>query len=333
MGERDDGGMERGYLLVSAGGNLTIGVAGLVFAWLTSSQAILLDGLFNLSYLGAGLFAIKVAGLVRRGDDERFPFGYAFFEPLVNAIKGLLVLGVVVMAVWGAIGSLLAGGTRIDAGLALAYGVFAALVCWAIALVTRHGGKRTKSPLVVADGLNWLVNAAVSTAVALAFLSALLLEGTSLDPMAPYVDPVLVLLVVAISFMVPVRMVRAALMDLLNRTPSPEIARRVTDIVGECTAELSPRETFVRVVQPGRMRWVIAHIVLPGDAPAVELTEADALRTSTLERLMREHPLTFLDMLFTKDPIWGAPGVEKGSDPSSGQGDSPTRSGSSGNGA
>ena len=83
---------ENQYLLISTIGNLLLGCVGIAFSLVSSSQAIMLDGLFNLSYFAAGLFTIKVASLLIQGDDERFPYGYAFFEPLVNGIKGLLVL-------------------------------------------------------------------------------------------------------------------------------------------------------------------------------------------------------------------------------------------------
>ena len=40
------------------------------------------------------LFTLRVARLLARPDDERYPFGYLFFEPLINTVKGLLILGV-----------------------------------------------------------------------------------------------------------------------------------------------------------------------------------------------------------------------------------------------
>jgi predicted Co/Zn/Cd cation transporter (cation efflux family) len=89
---------ERPYLLLAAAGNLTIGCVGLVVSVISSSQAILLDGLFNLTYFIVGLFTLKVARLVQKGDDERFPYGYAFFEPLVNtAISAAVLVAFAVM--------------------------------------------------------------------------------------------------------------------------------------------------------------------------------------------------------------------------------------------
>jgi predicted Co/Zn/Cd cation transporter (cation efflux family) len=107
---------ERRYLIVSALGTLLIGCVGLVVSALSSSQAIMLDGVVNLTYFATGLFTLKVARLIARGDDERFPYSYAFFEPLVNGLKGVLVLGVAIMAIVGAVQALVGGGREIAAG-------------------------------------------------------------------------------------------------------------------------------------------------------------------------------------------------------------------------
>jgi len=103
---------EKIYLILSAFGNVLVGCVGIAVAVISSSQAILLDGVFNLTYFATGLFTVKVASLVARGDDERFPHGYAFFEPLINGVKGMLVLGVSIMALLGAVQALCSGGGR-----------------------------------------------------------------------------------------------------------------------------------------------------------------------------------------------------------------------------
>ncbi len=298
---------ERKVLWVSAAGNLVIGCVGLIFSIISSSQAILLDGLFNLTYLATGLFTLKVARLVFKGDDERFPFGYAYFEPLVNGLKGVLVLGVSLMALVDALQTLLTGGRSISAGAAIAYGVFAASTCWLLALITRRGAKRTVSPLVQADAENWLVNGAVSVAVLLAFISIVFLKGSTLDYLVPYVDPFLVITVVLLFISIPVRMAWQALMELLNRTPPAEILQQVQEAVKACTKHLPVQQLYVRVIQPGRTRMVLAHVVLPSDFQVGGLESLDALRARTLEVLQQAHLATILDMVFTADPNWGAP--------------------------
>lgn len=304
---KQTGSAEHRFLMIGAIGNLIIGCVGLVTSFVASSQAILLDGLFNLAYCVTGLFTLKIAQLVQQADDERFPFGYAFFEPLINGIKGLLVMGVSVMAVAGALEALFSGGRAIAAGTAIAYGVFASLACWSLALMARRGAKQTHSPLIRADAENWLVNAGISSAVLLAFAGIMVIQRTPLAFLAPYVDPSLVLLIVLISISIPVRVAWQALMELLNRTPGPAIVDQVREIVVAGTAELPVEQFFLRVVQPGRTRLVAVHLVLPSDFQFEGLPTLDAVRAKTLASLRQAHPATFLDIIFTADPKWGAP--------------------------
>lgn len=306
---------ERLYLIASASANLLVGCIGLVVSALSSSQAILLDGAFNLVYFAAGLFTLKVVRLVARGDDERFPYSYAFFEPLVNGLKGVLVLGISIMALAGAVQAIASGGRGIVAGLAIGYGSFATVVGCVAAIVTRRGVRRTQSPLLRADAENWAVNAAVSICVLVAFAAIFLIRGTALEWFAPYVDPTVVLVVVLISIGVPVRMAWQALMELLNRAAPSEIVEQVTAVVDACTTDLPVRQRFVRVVQPGRTRLVSVHVVLPEEFGPVRLGLFDEVRRITLERLQASHPETILDILFTSDPLWAAPISEHGQGP------------------
>jgi predicted Co/Zn/Cd cation transporter (cation efflux family) len=64
---------EQRGLRISTAGNLIIGLVGIVVAQLSHSQAIMLDGVFNLVYFVTGLFTLKVDRLVISGDGERFP--------------------------------------------------------------------------------------------------------------------------------------------------------------------------------------------------------------------------------------------------------------------
>ncbi len=304
--------LEKRYLMMSVAASASVGCVGLLVAMLSSSQAILLDGLFNLVYFTTALFTVKIVSLVMVGDDERFPYGYAYFEPLVNCIKGMLMLGVSMMALVGAVQTLLVGGRTVAAGIAIAYGVFACLICGTTAYLTRRGFKMTGSPMVQADADNWLVNLAYSACVLIAFVGILALRALKLDAMIPFVDPIVVLAVVTVSLGVPVRMSWTALMELLNRAPDRSVVDEVTEFVDANLKDFPVQERFVRVVQPGRQRIVLVHIVLPSGYNRDSLEHLDAIRSQTYEALSRAHADTIVDILFTADRQWAAPISEGG---------------------
>ena len=71
--------------------------------------------------------------------------------------------------------------------------------------------------------------------------------------------------------------------------------------------DLPVEERFIRVVQPGRQRMVLVHVVLPTDYEPASLGSLDDVRAKTHDALVAAHVATILDMLFTTDRQWGAP--------------------------
>ena len=171
----------------------------------------------------------------------------------------------------------------------------------------KRGTHETSSPLVEADAKNWLVNAAISCCVLIAFAGVFALQAIGLEEWVPYVDPTVVLAVVLISIAVPVRMAWQALMALMNRAPSPDIVKQVEELVDANLTELDVQERFIRVIQPGRQRLVLVHVVLPSDYAVSTLRTLDETRMSVHEALNEAHMATLVDVLFTSDRRWGAP--------------------------
>jgi predicted Co/Zn/Cd cation transporter (cation efflux family) len=96
-------------------------------------------------------------------------------------------------------------------------------------------------------------------------------------------------------------------MELLNRAPDRSVVDQVTEIVDANVKDLPVQERFVRVVQPGRQRIILVHIVLPSDYNPDSLDQLDAIRAQTYEALSEAHAATIVDILFTADRQWAAP--------------------------
>ena len=146
----------------------------------------------------------------------------------------------------------------------------------------------------------------------LAFVGIFIFRAIGWEEIVPYIDPVVVLCVVAISIGVPVRMAWNALMALLNRAPSRDVVKQVSEIVDASLSDLPVQERYVRVIQPGRQRLVLVHVVLPADYQPNGLAQLDELRSRTHEALAQAHMATIVDILFTTEHQWGAPLSEGG---------------------
>ena len=65
--------MEERAIKLTVWGSLGMAALGLVFAALTGSDAILLDGAYSLINFAVALVSLYVSRLVQRPDDDSFP--------------------------------------------------------------------------------------------------------------------------------------------------------------------------------------------------------------------------------------------------------------------
>jgi cation diffusion facilitator family transporter len=298
---------ERATLLLSSMIALLMGVIGLAFAIATNSRAIMLDGVFNMIYFGIGLVTVRIERLAREPDNPTFPFGHAYFESLANAGKGLIILGISLVALADSAMAIVTGGRVIVASWAIGYALLALALCTATALWLRRSGARFDSPLVNADAENWKLNAVVSGAVLGGFCLSLAFEGLGQEAIARYVDPLLVAAVVILFLGVPVRLARGSVLELLNRAPAPTIEGPVTQAIDAVLARLPVSERYVRMVRPGRTLYVLVHVVLEEGFRVERLADLDELRAEIDAAVRRLHPRALVDVMFTGDPRWAAP--------------------------
>ena len=298
---------EVGALRLSAATAITVGCVGVVFSLLTNSQAILLDGLFSLAYFITALLTLKVARIVSQPDDEDYPLGYSYFVPLVNGFKGVLILGISMLALADGLSALLKGGRLVEVGPAIVYGIIATLACTSTAVLLRRAHRRTASPLVDVDASSWTVDAAISSAVLLTFCAIPVVNAMGGAALVPYVDPFLVSVIVVISLGIPIRMAWSALMAMLNRAPPREIRDPIDATIRDALADLPSRSVYIRIIRPGGTLLVTAHVVLPDDFPITGLDAFDAVRARVEANVRRVHGPAIVDVLFTADEKWAAP--------------------------
>jgi len=108
MNSPNQNSKERTVLKISIVGALFMMLLGFGFSILTDSEAVFLDGVFSLVNMTMGLITLKVSHIIFEKSTKRFHYGKAQVEPLLNTAKGLLFIGVIVMAGYAALQSILA---------------------------------------------------------------------------------------------------------------------------------------------------------------------------------------------------------------------------------
>ena len=296
--------LEQLALQLSTWGALGMAVLGITFGLLTPSEAIMLDGFFNLiSFVMAGV-SLWVSWLLRQPDSEYFQFGYASFEPLVNLIKGLLVAILSLYALFSALDALLHGGRSLDAGVAIKYAAIAASGCLVIALIQTAIAKKTGSPMVKVDSKNWFVNGVISLSVGIAFLIVAFIKGTPWSGFVPYADPIIVTALTVITSPIPILIVIESLKQLLLGAPKSSIRRRIEELFEAAAEDFPCEQHWLRITQVGRSLYLHIYWLLP---EAFELTSAkqlDRIRQKITAVLQQEYADLNIDIIFTQDAQW-----------------------------
>lgn len=298
---------EKQSLILSTVASLMVGILGITFSIITNSGVILLDGVFNISYFVTAIITLRILNIIKRPDDDKFPFGYGYFEALINAVKGLLILGVSLIAFFEALMSIFADGREISSEPAIIYASIASVVGLSVTLMLYRSYKTNKSPLVKADYQNWTVNTIISSTVLVAFVTTWFLQSTSFTEHLAYIDPVLTALVASLSIGIPVRMTWNAIMGLLNKAPSLETTAKLEKSINKALTGLSIKKIYVRMVQPGRVPYVLIHVLLHEDNNAITIASLDLFRNKILENVLKLHNPIVIDVLFTASQKFAEP--------------------------
>jgi len=295
---------EKKALKVSAGMALFMAALGITFGLLTQSQAIMLDGFFSLVGFAMAVVTIRVAWLVQQPPDEHFHFGYAQFEPFLNTVKGLLMVGVSGFAVAGAVDALLHGGRDLNAALAVVYAIIALSGCFVVAGIQRTAARRTGSPLLEVDYRNWLIDGILSGVVALVFVAALILGRTDWAHVVPYIDPVLVIAVVLAIIAVPIGIIRDGAREILGFAPARAIQDDVRGRVEGAIGDVPVKATHVSMMKIGRFFYILNQIVVSPEFRPGRVAELDEVRERIARAMDGIEPKPIIDTVFTEDEKW-----------------------------
>ena len=288
-----------------------VAMTGILFGIFSGSGAIIFDGIYSLTDAIMTSVSLLVANLITAQLSEKrqeqlvkhFTMGFWHLEPIVLGLNAILLTGSAFYALVTAIGTLLSGGHDLDFGLAIGYTAVVVLICIAMTVQNLRANRQIQSDLVALDAKGWMMAAALTGALLIAFIFGWLIRGTQFDWLVPYVDPAVLALVCLIVIPLPLPTIKQALADILLVTP-PALKQQVDEVA----ARVVEREGFIDyrayVARVGRGRQIEIYFIVPANQPAQPLEHWDGLRDIIGKELGEESPDRWLTIAFTTDLAW-----------------------------
>jgi len=301
---------KKGIKLVMLG-DILMAALGLTLYYLTNSQAILMDGIYPFIDLVAALLTLRVVSLMAMQANQSQPFGYAIFEPVLNFIKGILILLLILFALYAAIEAILNGGRLIEADIAVFYSIVASALGFALSYVLYRMNKKAQSSLIDVDLKGWLIGAILSVAVGISFAVEIWMHSVGLTVWAMYTDPIVILVLIMLMLPMPIQILRDNGLQIIGRSGSSEMANTIEKHINKSIEHIDYEDMKLRYLKIGRMVYVQVYIQL--DALAMreqgfDLFAQDVLREQMYEDLNQTYDYLSLDVFYTAQPIWSATG-------------------------
>ncbi|WP_353858968.1 cation transporter [Azospirillum formosense] len=307
---------EQKVLRLSIAVTVLLAGAGILFGLLSGSFAIVFDGIYSLvdasmttvtllvSNLIAASTAASTAGGPRRGKlAERFTMGFWHLEPMVLGLNATLLMGAAIYALINAVGSLMTGGRDLAFDHAIVYAAVTVLVAAGMAVFATRANRTVRSDFLALDAKAWIMSAALTAALLVAFVFGYLIQGTRLQWLSPYIDPAVLALVCLVVIPIPVGTMRQALADVLLVTPA-DLKRHVDAVASDILRRHGFSSYRAYVARVGRGRQIELFFIAPSGWPPRRLEEWDRIRDEVGAAIGGEGPDRWLTIVFTSDAEW-----------------------------
>ncbi len=305
---------EEAVLRFSIVATLFVTVLGVVFGLLATSLTILFDGIYELfdvamtglALLVSRLISASTSGRPMRGRlSERFTMGFWHLEPMVLGLNDTLLIGAALFGLLSSIDSILNGGRQIVFGHAVVFACISLVIEFGSAAFVTVANRRIRSEFLALDTKSWLMSGYITVAYVAAFGFGIGAQGTSLEWLTPYIDPVALGVVCLAVLPMPFGTVRRAVSDILLVAP-PDLKQHVDEVAKASVQRYGFASHRASVARVGRGRQIELYFLVSSDRPARALTEWDRIRDEISDAIGDDTPDRWLMIIFTSDPEWAA---------------------------
>lgn len=256
-------------MTVSLYANLFFVLIELVMAIYTSSQAVLLDAVYDGIEFVMLLPSLFLIPLLYRPSNEKYPFGHMQMETVFIVIKGVTMIAVTVGLISNSINILFHGGRKIAFDVVAWFELFACVLGIVVTLYLMYKNRGMNSPMIRAEMQGWEIDSMISIGMTAAFFLPIFVDVPWFQKLVPYLDSMITIVLSMIMLPAPIRTVVTGIRDLLLISPEEETVQEIKQIVEPVIRESNYSELFFEIVRTGRKLWISAYITLDKDELSV----------------------------------------------------------------
>lgn len=286
---------EKKAMNVSLYGNLFFVIVELIMAIITSSQAVLLDAVYDGVEFFMLLPSIFLIPLLYKPSSEKHPFGYMQLETLFVVIKGIMMTAVTIGLITNNLNLMLHGGHIISFHSVAYFELFACILGIIVSLYLRKKNKAMNSPLLETERKGWEIDSIVSFGMTIAFLVPSLLTNTWLSPIIPYIDQIITIFLSFFMLPIPIKTVVTGIRDLILIPPEQETIEDIKNTVEPIIGIYGHTQLYYDIVRTGRKLWISVYITF--DKDTVSLSRFKIIQARCIQALAEKYSDFYFELL------------------------------------
>ena len=296
--------LENKILKLSVVGALFFALFGIAWGWAIDSDMIIFDGLYSFISVILSMLSLYINKYMAKRDFEKFPFGKHILEPIVISIKSLIIAIMCLYSLIEAVKTIANGGNNLEFGMALIYSVVSVVGCGFITFYMKAKEKALSSELIKAEYSQWFMDTALSTAVLVAFIVAIILSKTRLNFLNPYIDPAMTVMVSLLCIRIPIKSFINSFKEVICVKANDEINDDIYVLVKEIEEEYNFEDSITRVSKVGRELRIEIDFVYNKDSKLKTLDQMDNVREEINDAIKHIDYKKWLNVSFTGNKKW-----------------------------
>ena len=243
---------EKSAMSVSLYGNLLFVVIELIMAIVTSSQAVLLDAVYDGVEFVMLLPSLFLIPFLYRPANEQHPFGYTQIETLFIVIKGITMTAVTFGLIFNNINLMIHGGHIISFNTVAYFELFACVLGIIVTVYLYIKNKTMQSPLINMEMQGWRMDSVVSFGMACAFLLPMFIPFAWFQKFVPYLDQIITVVLSLIMIPAPIHTIITGFRDLMLIPPEEETIEDIKATVEPIIGIYGHKNLYYDIVRTGR---------------------------------------------------------------------------------
>ena len=158
------------------------------------------------------------------------------------------------------------GGQHVNFSMVAYFEMSATLVSIAVIFLLRRMNSKLTSPIVIMEIQEWQIDSVASFGMCIAFFLPQVITGEWFQPLIPYLDPILAIILSLFMLPVPIKTVITGLRDLFLLPPEEERnSSEIKDIVSPILATCRTQKLYYDILRTGRKLWISVYITMNRD--------------------------------------------------------------------